>query len=83
MWHPMGMHFTPQVSPLVDAFIKETEAELTELGITSCWGQPAGEVPLLKQDGPFTDVIAYLDHLVQCVPTQKVWDELVFPVPLT
>ena len=38
MWCPMGMCFTPQVSPLVDAFIKEMGAELIELRITSCWG---------------------------------------------
>ena len=36
MWCPMGMHFTPQVSPLVDAFIEEKETELTELGIAAC-----------------------------------------------
>ena len=34
-----------------------------ELGIISYWGQLAAEVPLQKQDGPFTDVIAYLDDL--------------------
>ena len=36
MWHPMGMHFTPQVFPLVDTFIEEMGAELTELRIASC-----------------------------------------------
>ena len=36
MWHPIGMHFTLQVSPLVDAFIEEMGAEPTELRITSC-----------------------------------------------
>ena len=34
MWCPIGMHFTPEVSPLVDAFIEEMGTELTELGIT-------------------------------------------------
>ena len=63
-WCPIGMCFTPQVSPLVDAFIKETGVQLTELRIASCLDQPAAEVPLQKQDGPFTDVIAYLDDLV-------------------
>ena len=29
MWHPIGMHFTPQVSTLVDAFIEEMGTELT------------------------------------------------------
>ena len=58
-------------------------AELTELRIASCWGQPAVEVLLQKQDGPFADVIAYLDDLARCVLTQKAWDELVFPPPLT
>ena len=41
------------------------------------------EVPLQKQDGPFADVITYLDDLAQHVPTWKAWDELVFPAPLT
>ena len=61
--HPIEMHFNPQVSPFVDAFTEEMGAELTELRIASCWGQPAAEVLLQKQDGPFTDVIAYLDDL--------------------
>ena len=83
MWHPIGMRFTPQVFPLVDTFIKDTGAELTELGIASCRGQLAAEVLLQKQDGPFADVIAYLGDLAWCMLTQKVWDELVFPAPLT
>ena len=62
-WHPMGMHFTPQVFLLVDAFIEETGAELTEFRITSWWSQLAAEVLLQKQDGSFADVIAYLDDL--------------------
>ena len=41
MWCPMAIHFTPQVSPLVDAFMEETGAELTELGITSPRGHSA------------------------------------------
>ena len=66
MWHPIGMHFTPQVSPL---------------GIASCWGQSVVEVPLQKQDGPFADVIAYLDNLARHMLTRKAWDELVFLSP--
>ena len=63
MWHPSGMCFSLQISPLVGAFIEEMGAEVIELNITACWGQPPGEVPLQKQDGPFADVIAYLDDL--------------------
>ena len=37
-WHPSGVHFTPQFSPLVDTFVEETGAELIELNIASCWG---------------------------------------------
>ena len=69
MWCPSGVHFTLQISPLVDAFIEETGAELIELDITACWGQPPEEVPHQKDEGPFVDVILYLDELVQCVPT--------------
>ena len=46
-------------------------------------GPASSGVLLQKQDGPFADVIAYLDDLVQHVPTWKAWDELVFPAPLT
>ena len=35
-WHPIGIHFTPEVSPLMDAFIFKTWAELTEIGIATC-----------------------------------------------
>ena len=62
-WHPMGMHFCPQVSPLVDAFIMEMEAELTELEITICWSEVAAEILLQKCNGPFADVITYLDDM--------------------
>ena len=83
MWCPIEMCFTPQVSPLVDGFIEETGAELTELKIASCWVQPAAKVLLQKQDGPFTNVIAYLDDLAWHVLIKKAWDELVFLAPLT
>ena len=43
-WHPSGMHFTWQISLLVDAFVEETGAELIELNIASCWGQLPEEV---------------------------------------
>ena len=41
----------------------EVGAELTELGITSCWSEAAVQVSLQKEDGPFIDVITYVDGL--------------------
>ena len=38
MWQPSGVHFTPQISLLVDVFIQETGVELVEADIASCWG---------------------------------------------
>ena len=61
-WCPSGVHFTLQISLLVDTFIEETGVELIELDITSCWGQPLEKVQRQKDDGPFVDVI-YLDEL--------------------
>ena len=63
MWYPSEMHFTPQISMLVDAFIEETGEELVELDIASCWSQLPEEVPRQKDKGPFADVISYLDGL--------------------
>ena len=77
-WNPSGLCFTSQISPLVDTFIEETGAELIKLNIASSMGQPLVEVLLQKQDGPFADVITYLDDLVKHVLTWKAWDELVF-----
>ena len=37
----MGIHFTPEVSLLMDAFIVKTEAELMEIGIATCWSEAA------------------------------------------
>ena len=51
MWHPSGVHFTPQISPLVNAFIEETGAELIVLNITACWGQMPEEVLHQKDKG--------------------------------
>ena len=62
-WCPSGLHFTPQISLLVNAFVEETGTELIELDIASCWGQPLEEVLQQKDDGPFADVISYLDEL--------------------
>ena len=78
-WCPNGMHFSVQVSLLVDTFIIETGAELTEMGIVSCWSQGATTIPLQKKDGPFTNIIAFLDELARCKPSRRMWDELVFP----
>ena len=62
-WCPSGVHFTPQISLLLNTFIGETGAELIELNITACWGQLPEEVLQQKDDGPFVDVISYLDKL--------------------
>ena len=43
-WCPSGVHFTPQISLLVNTFIKETGVELMEADIVSYWGQPLEEV---------------------------------------
>ena len=48
MWHPSGMYFTSQISPLVNTFVEEMRVELIELDIASCWGQPPEEVLLQK-----------------------------------
>ena len=82
MWHSSGVCFTPQISPLVNAFIGETGAELIELDIATCWGQLLEGVLCQKDEGPFAEVISYLDELARCVPTEKAWDELVFPPPV-
>ena len=78
-WCPNGMHFSMQVLLLVDAFIIEMGAELTEMEITSCWSQGAAPIPLQKKDGPFADIIAFLDELVRHELSRRVWDELMFP----
>ena len=71
MWCSSGVCFTPHISLLVDAFIEETGVELIAADIASCWGQPLEEVLQQKDDGPFTEVISYLDELAQHVPTRK------------
>ena len=45
-WHPCGMHFSMQVSTLVDMFIIETGVELAEVDITLCWCLGASKIPL-------------------------------------
>ena len=80
-WWPSGVHFTQQISLLVDVFIQETGAELVEADIVSCWGQPLEEVLCQKNEGPFMKVISHLDVLAWCVPARKAWDELIFLPP--
>ena len=51
-----------------------------EIEIATCWSEAvAVAVPLQKQDGPFMNVIAFLDELAWCVPSCMAWDELMFP----
>ena len=63
------MHFSVQMSLLVDVFIVKTRAELAEVDVVSCWCLGASEIPLQKKDGPFADVIACLDELSRCEPS--------------
>ena len=78
-WCPSGMHFSVQVSLLMDAFIIEMGVELTKMEITSCWSQGAAPIPLQKKDGPFVDIIGFLDELVRYEPSRRAWNELMFP----
>ena len=59
----MGICCTPDVSPLVDAFIVKTEVELMEMAVAG--------VPLQKWDGPLADIIAFLAALAQHKPSCK------------
>ena len=63
-WYPIGMHFTLQVSLFVDTFIEEMGAELTELGITSCWGQPF-PAPLTEPSMPHRS--NHLGYILGCM----------------
>ena len=58
------MCFSKQVSPLVNAFILETGAELMEGDIMVCWYLGTRKVSLQKRDGPFANVIACLDSIL-------------------
>ena len=51
--------------------------------ITLCWSEGVAQIPWQKKDGPFTDVIAFLDELARHVPSRKAWDKLVFLSPLS
>ena len=51
-----------KVLGLVDAFIMATEAELVEMDIASCWNLEKGATPAQKRDGPFADIIMFLDE---------------------
>ena len=83
-WQQIGICFDPEVSPLIDAFIAQTEVELMEIGITTCWSEASAAAILpQKQDGPLADVIAFLDELAMCMPSHMAWDELVYPLSLT
>ena len=50
-----------KVLGLVDAFILAMGAELLETDITTCWDLWEGVMPIQKKDGPFSDVIMFLD----------------------
>ena len=64
-WHPSGMHFSIQVLLLVNPFILETGAELTEGDIMACWCLGARKILPQKRDSPFADVIACLDEFMR------------------
>ena len=52
-----------------------------ELNIASCWNELPDEAPHQRDEGHSTEVTPCLDQVVQCMPTRKAWDELVYLVP--
>ena len=62
--------------PLVDTFILETGAELTEGDITVCWCLGVGKVPPQKRDSPFANVTMCLDELARHELSCTEWDKL-------
>ena len=45
----------------------------------SCWNNPPEDVPHQRDKGAHTNIISSLDELAMCQPSQKAWDELVWP----
>ena len=80
-WRPNGKHFMPQISMLVDALLKVTDAKVVEADVAHCWSELPLTVLLQRDKGTFADVISHLDSLAQCLPTRKTWDELVCLLP--
>ena len=75
--HLCGMHFSMEVSLLVDAFDIEMGVEVAEVNIMLCWCLGASKIPPQKKDGPFADAITFLNELVKHRPSICKWDKQV------
>ena len=78
-WRPEGEGFTPNILPLVEAFIGETGTWDIKVCTIDCWSKLIGNVPHQRDKRARADMISYLDELATCQPSRKAWDELVWP----
>ena len=68
-----------KVSPLVRAFWKETDADLTMACLKLCWEPTPRAIYHKREKGPVAHIVTFLDELVVWIPSLDAWDQFVWP----
>ena len=72
--HPMVC-----TADLVKAFMMATEVQHEARDIARCWGKPPDSCPAQPRVQEFAQVTALLDSMAARVPSQRAFDELIYP----
>ena len=64
---------------LVKAFVMAMEVQHKVRDIARCWGKPPDSCPVQPWVQEFAQVTALLDSMVAWVPSQRAFDELIYP----
>ena len=64
---------------LVKAFMMAMEVQHEARDVAQCWGEPPDSHPAQPCIQEFMQVMAHLDSMVTRVPSQRAFDELVYP----
>ena len=68
-----------RTTDLVEAFMMATEVWHEVRDVARCWGKPPDSHPTWPRIQDFAQVTAHLDSMVTQVPSQRAFDELVYP----
>ena len=78
-WINIYPHPMVHTADLVEAFMMTMEVWHEVRDVARCWGEPPDLHPTQPQVQEFVQVTTHLDSMVTWVPSQRAFDELVYP----
>ena len=78
-WINIYPHPVVRTMVLVEAFMITTEVQHKVRDVARCWGEPPDLCSVQPWVPEYTQVMAHLDSMAMRVPSQRAFDELVYP----